>query len=316
MAALMIAAVLLTSCGGANTPEKVMTEFKQAVSDIKSGDMTADIEMKGDENGETVNFDADLDIKFDRRDKLKTKTAIGVTLKGDANVKDSSFSGELELDTRFIDNGFYVNLKNIKSNDDKLKQMEPLINLYKNKWLKIAKEMLPQNLQNLQGKSEEDLEKEEKITKLFVSTKMFNVVKDHGVEDLNGKKVHHYDVELNEEGLKKYAREAGIISGKELTEQEIEESAEIGNYLKKAELWIGTKDSFPYKAVIVFEEKNKDDDKMDMEMTLKMEGNSFNVDVVVEAPKDAEDFNPFQLMMGGGMPTGAPSTLPELEDVK
>jgi len=303
---LMVSAVLLTSCGGTKPSNEVMSKFKQVVSDIQSGDMNAKVAIKGNEDGDKIDINADLGIKFDRKDELKTKLAVDIDLEGEVLIQEAPISGKLEISTRFVDDIFYLNLETLETNDENIKQMEPFINMYKGKWLSLAKEMLPVDLEKLETKTAEEVAIEKQLKKLFVSTKMFDVVKDHGTETINGNKTYHYEVKLNEEGIKKYTKEAGIITGNELTELEIEESAEIVDYVKNAEIWVGAKDFNPYKVIITFEETKTEDTKMDMEIELEMEANSFNEDVEIEAPEGAEEFNPLQLIMGGGMPEGMP----------
>lgn len=306
LAVLMISAVLLTSCGGTKSSDEVMANFKQAVSDIESGDLNAKVAINGEEEEDKIDVNVDLGIKFDRKDELKTKLAADINLEGEMVIEGAPISGELALSTIFVDDTLYINLETLETNDETLKEMEPFINMYKGKWLSLAKEMLPIDLEKLETKTEEELAIEKKLTKLFVSTKMFDVVKDHGTESINGNRAYHYEIKLNEEGIKKYTKEAGIITGNELTEQEIEEAAEIVDYIKNAEIWIGTKDFNPYKVMITFEETKADDEAMDMEIKLEMDAVSYNKDIKVEAPEGAEEFNPLQLIMGGGMPTGMP----------
>jgi len=310
LAVLLITTVLLTSCGGTKSPDEVMANFKQAVSDIKSGDLNAKLAIKGDEDGDKIDVNTDLAIKFDRENELKTKLALNVNLDGEVIIQEKPMSGKLSLDTRFIDDIFYLNLKTLETNDESLKEMEPFINMYKGKWLKLAKGMLPVDLEKLETKTEEEVAVENKLKELFVSTKIFDIVKDYGTESVNGNKSYHYQVKLNREGIKKYTKEAGVITGNELTEQEIEESAEIVDYVKNAEIWIGIKDFNPYKALITFEQAKTDDDKMDMEIKLEMDATSFNKNVKIEVPEGAEEFNPLQLIMGGGMPAGMPEGMP------
>ena len=186
--------------------------------------------------------------------------------------------------------------------------MQPLIDMYKGKWLRIAEDFIPEDIRNLQDEDEATKLKQEQLKDLFLKTALFDVVKEYGIEKYNGQNVYHYGIRPNIEGFKDYMTKAAIIDGRELTAQEVEEAVKVLDYIKNAELYIDSDDYYVLKSVLTFSGAalSEENPNADLGIEIVIEGSDYNKAVSVKAPEGAEDFNPLNLMMGLGALAPAP----------
>ena len=304
-----LSAVLLASCGQPKeSPDQVIQKFKQQVIDIKSGDISAEMAMNGTNAQDAIDFTADMNFKFDRRDTEARKADIKVAVSGMMKTADQSLDGDLDVSLKTVDDNYYIKLDKLESTSEAMKQIEPVLKDYIGKWQHVANDFIPENVRKLQQKDEDTLLREKQLKDLFVNTNLFSVTKEYGIENVAGHKVYHYGVKFNEEGVKEYIRGAAIIDGRELTDAEVQEASKMASYVENAELWIGVKDYYLYKAVVSLS-GGLADPSSDMGVNITVEGADYNKTVDIEAPKDAAEFNPLDLLMAysaanGSLPTG------------
>ena len=211
-------------------------------------------------------------------------------------TEGQTFEGDVDFSIRSLADQYYLRLDELKVTGETLKQFEPMIEKYLDKWLLVDSNFIPEDIRQLQQKDEETLAKEEQLKQLFIKSKLFYVDREYGIETVNGEKVYHYGIKFDSDGVKEYLRKAAVIDGRALTETEVEEAAKIASYITNAELWIGVDDYFLYKGVADLTGGVVEED-VDMEINISMEGKDYNKDIDIMAPEDAENFNPLELLM-------------------
>ena len=299
----------LTACGKPmESPEVVINKAKEALVNISSGHVEASATAKGNNGTDDLKFDGKMELTFDKSDETKQKADFHAALSGDLKAAEKSLSGEIDLNFVALEKQYYAKLSKLSTSDDSLTQVQPLIDQYKGKWLRIAEDFIPENIRNMQEQDEATKLKQQQMKDLFVKTTLFDVTKEYGVEKLNGRKVYHYGLTVNMDGFKDYMAKAAIIDGRELTTQEIEEAVKVLDYIKDAELYIDVDDYYVLKSVFRFSgEALNQGSNLVVEIDIK--GSDFNKSVSVKAPEGAEDFNPLNLVMGlGGVPTDTTAT--------
>ena len=303
LAALAIFA--LSACGEPlESPESVMTKAKQAIVDVSSGHVEITADAEGQNGSDDLVFEGAMELTFDKNDEENQKMDVHVMLSGDMKAGESNLNGDLDVNFIILDKEYYVQLNKLSSSDESLTSIEPFINLYLGKWLRIAEDFIPENIRDLQTEDEAMKLKKNQLEDLFVETKLFNVIKEYGVEKLNGKKVYHFGLAVNMAGFKDYMAKAAIIDGRELTLQEIEEAVAVLSYIKQSEVYIDVDDYYVLKSVSKFTGEALSDAGANLEVEIVIEGSDYNKSVSVVVPEGVEDFNPLNLIMGlGGVPT-------------
>ncbi|MBU0706086.1 hypothetical protein KJ657_01135 [Patescibacteria group bacterium] len=298
---------MLSACGKPlESPESVISNAKQAIVDVSSGHLKATADAKAKNGTDDLLFKGGLEFTFDKEDANEEdqKIDLHVMLSGDLKAGGKELNGDVDVNFVTVDNEYYVKLNKLYSSDDSLTSVQPFIDLYIGKWLRIAEDFIPENIRGLQDEDEAAKLKREQLKELFVETKLFNVVKEYGIEKLDGQKVYHYGLTVNMEGFKDYMAKAAIIDGRELTLQEIEEAVKALTYIKQAEVYIDVDDYYVLKSVFRFSGEALNAADSNLEVVIDIEGSDFNESVTVKAPEGAEDFNPLNLIMGlGGLPT-------------
>lgn len=300
----LVAAFTLTACGKPlESPESVMDKAKQAIVDVQSGQVDVSATVDGNNGSDDLDFGGNVSLTFDKRSEDDQKFNLHVDLSGKMKASEQSLDGDLNFDFITLNQEYYVLLSELSSSDPSVTAIEPFISIYKGKWLRIAEDFIPENIRDLQGQDEALKLKKKQLEDLFVETSLFDVVKEYGVEKLNGNKVHHYGLSVNLAGFKDYMAKAAIIDGRELTQQEIEEAVKVLSYIREAEVYVDVDHYYILKSVFRFSgEALQSDANLEVEITV--EGSDYNDSVSIEAPENAEDFNPLNLIMGlGGVPT-------------
>lgn len=299
IALFVISLFALSACAPVSEepPEQVIQEFKETVKDINAADFTLELAMTGVNAEDNVDFNVNTGVKLDRRKGVERKADINLSMDGNLNTGDKNLNGNLDLKIRTIGEDFYLNLMELDANDPSTQNLKPLLDPYQKKWLHLASDFVPESIRELQQKDEETIQKQEQLKELFINTKLLDVNKQFGIENLNGKKVHHYGVRFNKDGLKQYVRRAASVNGREMTDAEVENAVVFADAVTNMELWIGAKDYYLYKMETTlsggdFEQNAKSD------ISLVYIANSYNKDPEIEAPLDAEEFNPISLLIG------------------
>jgi hypothetical protein len=297
---------VLSACGESlESPEVVIDKAKQAIVDISSGTVDVSAEAEGKNGTDDLLFEGGMELTFDKSDAENQKLDLHIMLSGNLQAGEKSLDGDLDVNFVTVDKEYYVKLNKLSSSDESLTSIQPFIDLYIGKWLRIAEDFIPENIRELQGQDEAIMLKKKQLQDLFVETTLFDVVKEYGVENLNGEKVYHYGLQPNIGGFKDYMAKAAIIDGRELTAQEIEEAVKVLSYIKEAELYIDVDDYYVLRSIFLFSGAALSEEAdANLEVEIVIDGSDFNKSVSVKAPEGAEDFNPLNLMMGfGGVPT-------------
>lgn len=299
----LLAVFSLSACGKSlEAPESVMDKAKQALVDMESARIDATAEAKGNNGTDDLSFSGDMTLAFDKKDPEDNKMDLHLALSGDLQAGEKVLNGD--LDFNFISSGkqYYVKLNQLNSSDESLTAMKPFIDLYSGKWLRIAEDFIPQNIRDLQTEDEALKLKQKQLEQLFVETRLFDVVKEYGMEKLDGRQVYHYGLQANMNGFKDYMTKAAMIDGRELTIQEIEESLQVLSYLKKAEIYVDSENYYLLKSVLQFTGEALSE-SANLQVEITVDGSDYNEPLSVDIPEDAEDFNPLSLVMGlGGVP--------------
>ncbi len=299
----MVAMLSLTACNKPlEAPETVMEKAKQAIVEVQSGQVDVVATVDGNNGSDDLDFDGNMSLTFDKREEENSKFNLHLDVSGLMQAGEQQLDGDLDFDFITLDKEYYVMLNELASSDPNVKSIEPFVGLYKGKWLRIAEDFIPENIRDLQGQDEALMLKKRQLEDLFVETTLFDVVKEYGVEKLNGSNVHHFGLAVNLGGFKDYMEKAAIIDGRELTAQEIEEAVKVLSYIREAEVYIDVDTYHVLKSVFRFSGEALQSDAS-LEVEIVVEGSDYNKSVSVEAPEGAEDFNPLNLIMGlGGAP--------------
>lgn len=301
--------LLLTACGKPDeAPEMVLQKFKAGIAEVKSGQLTLSADMTGVDNKDNVEAKAQLAVAFDWRGEKDRKISIDTSLNGKMTAGETVTDGALDLSLRSVGDNFYIYLKKLESSDPTFKSAEPIIKGYSGKWLKLASDFVPKNIREVQTKDAAALEKENQIRKLFAETALFTVAKEYGKETVNGKKVYHYGIRLDKEGVKDYLRKTALIEGTQITDTQLDDAAKAVDSLQGLEVWIGVKDYYLYKATGHLNAQNEEENGVKAGAQLTLEGAGYNEDQTIETPENAEEFNPLALLMGAAQIAPAPAT--------
>ena len=282
-----------------------MSKLKQNFTEVKSGDFSGDIAMTGSGQGETVDFNITAGLKFDRNDLENRAMELQVKTNGTMSALEKTVDADIDFEMKTVGEMYYIRLNKFDSTDENMAQIKPLLDNYTGKWLHLPSEYIPEDLRNLQNKDEATLAKEKQLKDLFLETDLFSVVKEYGIETLDGKKVYHYGIELDQKGVQDYIRASAVIEGREVSEDEIAEASKIADYLKGAELWIGTEDYNLYKFVINIDSNALGEEMAqadsDMQISLTLRASSYNKPITITVPADSQEFNPLELLMSYSM---------------
>jgi len=294
-----ISVFFLSACSTVSlkSSEDVITEFKSAINNVRTVDMSVDVEMTSENADDNIGFKVKADGKLDRKDKNNHKIDFDIKLDGSMDAGERSISGEANFKIIALGGEYYLNLLKFNSTDEATKKAEKILAPYMKKWQLLPSDLMPDDIKKFQNKDEEELKKEEKVRKLFIDIKLFEVIKEYGAEKLDGRKVYHYGIKLNKEGVREYVNKASTIMGRELTIDEIEEYVSYTDRISNMELYISKEDYLLYKAVIDVMSKGKTDEIVN-NTHLVYTARSYNKDIKIEKPTDYVIFNPIGLMMG------------------
>lgn len=302
-------ALFLTACNEANmeASKDVVTHFKESIREIETVDMNVLMEMSGLDSGDVIDFSLKADARVDRTEGETPKMEMGLKAKGNLKTEGKNLDGDASLKILTIGDQFYFNLGDFNVSDADAAKLKALLSPYQNKWQRLASDFVPENIRELQVKTEETKQKEEALKTLFINTKLFDVTKEYGIEKIGGVNTYHYQIKLNKEGLKTYFKGAAEINGQPMTNEEVDQATDFADTVSNIEIWIGQDDYYLYKGVADFSAKDADQN-LESNVKLTYMANSYNKDLTITAPENAAEFNPLALIMGmqlgGGLPTG------------
>ena len=294
-----ISLFILNACSSSQDTESadaVIKKFKQTVKDINAADMSLNALVAGRDNEDNINFSLNADIKADNIG-IDRKADVDLKLKGSLMAGGKTMDGNLNIRIQTIGDKFYFYLADFSSSDPGTETIQKALNPYMKKWQHVSQDFIPDSIKKLQHKDEETLKKENQLKDLFISTRIFEVTKEYGVEKINANKVYHFAVKLDKNGVREYMKKAAIINGQDMTEAEVEDAVIFVDSIDNIELWIGAKDYYLYKGVANIVNKNGGENA-NSEISLTYIAKSYNTDLKITAPSSYEEFNPIALIMG------------------
>lgn len=316
----LLSLVLLAGCnsGSTESPDDVIEKAKEALLEIDSAEIEVDASVLGSSSSDDLDFTGTMELAFDNTDEENKMMDLHLDVSALMKAGERSLTGDIDLAVVVMGNEYFVKLNELDSSDPSWSSVLPFVNLYKGKWLQIAEDFIPENIRELQSEDDAAELKREQMEALFLEKELVRVKKDYGVETLNGEKVYHYGLEVNQKGFEEYMAEVAVIDGLALTPAELEEAIAVLEYIKDIELFVSTDDYHVQKAVFVLTgEAIEDESNLDVEITVL--GKNYNKPVNVEAPEGAEPFNPLNLLLGAGgaaLPPVDPGALGGIETLE
>jgi hypothetical protein len=180
----------------------------------------------------------------------------------------------------------------------------------KNQWFHFDSGELEE--QGIRSNADVELtqEQEDRITDAFSEAEIFKVLEKLPGEQIEGVAAHHYRIEIDEAGLAQFVKQVGVIMDEPMTEQESQEFARAFDMIefRNTEIWVGRKDSLPYKLVMNLLISSTEDTQMEGTMALSMNMKNYNRPVAITAPSPSKDI---MEMFGSGLTElPAPSNMP------
>lgn len=310
----LVAVFALTSCGEGKplASKDVVQKFKETVREIRAADFKVDATMSSVDANDNLKLKIGIGAKFDHRDNGDRKGELGLGFGGSLFAGGKTLNGDLDLALRTLGDAFYFKVGTLESSDPAMDKYKQIIDGYKGKWLHLANDFVPESLKRFQRRDEATLAKERQSKDIFVSSNLFEVNKEFGIESLNGVKVYHYGVKLNEDGLKDYVRKTAQLEGREMSDAEVAQTSDFARSVNNIELWIGVKDYYLYKGVANLTGTSLENG-MKNDLSIQYVGNSYNMDPKIESPANPEELNPVTLMMQFQLLNPEPAAQPEVK---
>lgn len=283
------------------TFDEVMRNAKQATMDIEFGGLQVDFSVKGQDAGEKIEGEGQIEFSFDRTDDSPEQLLRFV---GQGEMQSVEGRKGLDIDVSFLEvrgvvqDELYMRLKklNLPENPN-FEVIQPLLQVYLGEWFKIPPQQLPETFQEFQRQQALLQEERERAKEIFVSTKLFNLQQYHGVEKAGKEKkeAYHYSIDLNEEGVKNYQQQVAQVLGQgQLTVEELQQVVVGIKYIQSIEVWIDTQTFriLQGKLTLVGDDLLQGFDGQAIELTVEveMEGD-FSTPVVLEAPEEHFDLD-------------------------
>lgn len=302
--AIVVSAAVMAGCSNTpkETPEEVIGKFKAASVEVKSMELAMKMELAGSDAEDKLDFKGEVGVKFDRNNAEERKLDMKMAVKGGMETAGRSLDMDADFNVLTVADDFYVKLDKLESEDPSIKAIQPFIKAYSGDWLKLTPDLIPEGLRQLQPKDEAALTREKELQALFVKANLFEVTKEYGIESVNGHKSYHYGVRLNPVEMQDYLKAVAALNGQTIPENDLQQMDQFAASVGNAELWIGVKDYYLYKGSVDFAPpvKGAEGAAVDMRAKVMMEVDSYNKDMGIKAPEEAEEFNPLALFMGAG----------------
>ncbi|QQR83055.1 hypothetical protein IPJ72_04520 [Candidatus Peregrinibacteria bacterium] len=300
IAVSLASVVLLTACGGdAEAPEAVIPAFQENLVAIETFDTNVNFSFLGKDQVDNMNFQLDANVKGDQTDPAQQKAA--VDLKANVTLTSAEATTQGNMGVNFLINGteFLFKLGEFNFKDPSIAPYLPIIESYKDRWLKLSSDFLPGIVSSLANeRTDEMIEMEEKAKQFFVEADLFDVTKEYGTETVNGRDSYHYQVSLNQEGMTAYLNQLGSLMPDSTQTLQPADMDELFNSIKSIDLWIGKEDHQLSKGIINLMADNAESQGASFDISLTILANSYNKPVSIEVPAEFEEFDPLSLMMG------------------
>lgn len=278
----------LSEVKSANYEFNVKGDFLERTGDATVGDEAAEQEK--------ISLDLKFNGNYDVKDIKSAKFLLGLNfdLTPDGSASLSAQSGSAEI--RLVGDVLYFALNKLTDFDGELPKA--MIEPYLGKWWSIA---IPEEIKSeiVLLQDETNLTPEQKqLKELFENTMFYKNVKYIGDEKLDGIDVAKYSAELDTEAAVDYIKEVAKASGREISEQDMDEIVEqSGNIKLSGELYVGKQDKTLRKFIGTLnatEFEAADGGSLDLEISYYI--SNLNGEVKVDVPEGAQEFNPLALL--------------------
>lgn len=309
-----VALVVLVAAAGAAaytyyppSPEKLASRMQANFTAVK----TAEFALKMDMEVKTT-----LASMPDAPDAGPRQVKISMEMEGASDESDANnpkFYGVMKMtgeglvvsaDLRTIGKTVYVKLNEAPF----LGFIDP--GKIKNQWIRIDTAELEKQLgSSTQGYSSLTEDDEKLIQSLYENSKIIKFEKRLASETVNSVSTYHYDFTVDEVELKTFALRVLEITNKQMTTEDkamFEKSLDQVEF-EPGQIWIGRKDSLPYKVSLNVNFKGNEQALAEGKIALTINFKNYNKPVTVEVPSNSTDFKDlFGELLGGLQPQELP----------
>lgn len=322
LASLLIVPVLvLSGCNnaGQNTsanlsPEELQDKVKTGFEKWQEADTASFSFMIGGNasaEGEELTFDMTISGDQEIVDREEEKFNVDAEIAGSASMDGEKINFSLGMVV--LEDMFYFNLGELSGleNTPEFALIAPAIEAYSDQWWSME---LPEEADfaelnpatSLPGASEgEELTpEEEQIKELFEETEFFASIEPAGAEKVDGVKSDKFEVELDKDALIEFMREAAVIQGEEVNEEEVQEMEKVLEAMElEMTVWIAQDEEYVTKLAGGLSGDFSETEDVVVDVEFEVTFTNFNGNVNIEAPADAQVFDLNELGMGGFGPT-------------
>lgn len=201
-------------------------------------------------------------------------------------------SGSAEI--RLTNNVLYFVLQNITDFDGELPKA--MVEQYIGKWWSMA---IPEEIQGEIAFFEDEVNltpEQKKLKQLFEETMFYKNVKYLGDEKLDAIDVAKYSAELDTEAVIDYIKEVSKVTGRDISEQDMDDIVEQSKNIKlSGELYVGKQDKTLRQFVGTLNAGDFiDEGSLDLEVSYHI--TNLNGFIKVDVPEGAQEFNPLALL--------------------
>jgi hypothetical protein len=138
---------------------------------------------------------------------------------------------------------------------------------------------------------------------LHAQAEVVRVVRNRGVQKINGRNAYHYDVDLNKEKFLTFLERTAQENNKEFKAEDMMEF--VNSIEGKGKLWIDTENFYLHRADWDVKLSPKDGDELSFSFSVTL--SDHNVDVAISPPEGAQIFNPLLFLGGDDTSDGIPA---------
>ncbi len=305
----MISMLALAGCGGSKsdpagetgkpateTVQESLSNFYYEVDTASyEVNLMGDVQAPEGQVPGSVNFDVTLSGSVDSSNPAQPM--LNLALMGSGSMDDGAdqnVDAELRLDSEML----YFVVNEVSDFDGQLPA--EMVSEFLGQWWSMP---IPPGTFAAAGAyndgDEELSEDEQKFKDLIERSTFFKDIEYVGEEDVMGDAASHYTLALDKEGIKQFVQDGAMeFEGEELSEADMADLDEALEALDfSGEYWIGVDDMIMRGMKGTWTITPPEGGSIDLTVDVKV--GELNEPVSVEAPADAQEFDPFALMGGG-----------------
>lgn len=307
LALLLAAAITLTACSGGvqeplKSPEEMVKEAITKASDFRSGTFLAEIEgsMQNPVAEQDIDFQMAMNGAYDVRDLEMPK--FDFTIDGTGN-KEGGDEQKVKLAMRFIKDNMYVSLNEITDFEGQVPLA--MVQGFMNQWWSIPMTQDEFQTATLNAFYENpDDPKTKALKELYQKHLMFKDLTYVGSEKVNKANAYVYSWNLDKEALIAYLKAVGEITEQSLTAEELANIEEFLQFIEASgKIYIDQEQVIVVKMDGAMKINDLEGVSADFDLSYKLA--NWNEDVTIEVPEGATEFDPFALLGGSAVGSGA-----------